>query len=164
MLNACFKNTPNARGLQPSHEEITEPLKGVSFETRAFNALLKNKGKLGIKQLFRCRASRMDGYLITTQRKIILLEMKERLGWGSVQAAGFQFLAGRQLLRLQADRGIVVFDRISKEWSQIKPNGGWGQLALHSQELSPHIEIGALQVLESGHIRTQPPRRARQGG
>jgi len=134
----------------------------LNFENRAFNALFKHRKKLRIAELYRCRAARMDGFLVTTERETILLEMKERLAWGSVQAAGFQFLAGRRLLKLRAKRGIVIFERTSEEWDALADHGAWGQLALHSQELSPHIEIGGLQVLQTGGIRTQPPTHARR--
>jgi hypothetical protein len=43
-----------------------------------------------------------------------LLEMKERLSWPATESAGFQFLAGRQLLGLTVAKGIIVF----KTWAE----------------------------------------------
>jgi hypothetical protein len=100
----------------------------------------------------------MDGYLVTTTGEYILLEMKESLRWGSTQSATFQFLAGRGLLALNAKRGIIVFERWSDEWANTKPYGAWGQLALHAEEVTKYIEVGALQVRENGSIHSPPNR------
>lgn len=152
MLNACFGHMPNPRLHTPKKTEITEPVAGDRFEERAFNALFESKETLGIGQLYRCHAARMDGYLVTTVGETVLLEMKECLGWGAVQAASAQFLMGRKLLELKATRAIIVFERISDEWSRILPSGGWGQLALHASELSPHIEIGGLLIRDGSPV------------
>jgi len=74
-----------------------------------------------------------------------------------LQAAGFQMTVGKRVLKLHgAASGLIVFERVSDEWSRIPPYGAWGQLALHSQEF-PALNIGGLQVLPE-EFRTQSTR------
>src|SRR6266571_5837354 len=156
MLNSCFKQMPNERKRVPRATPVGGPLPGTNFESRAFTALWNNSKSLKIRELWRCNSARHDGYLETTKGEIILLEMKECLGWGALQAASAEFLMGKGWLDLEAQRAIIVFERVSREWSQIRPYGAWGQLALHSSEFSPYLQIGGLQVLRDGAIRTSP--------
>jgi hypothetical protein len=88
----------------------------------------------------------MDGYLTTTEGEIILVEVKTTLGWGQLQAACFQMLAGNHLLGHRATKGLIVFERLSPGWATIKPAGGWTQLSVHAAEIAPHLTIDALQI------------------
>lgn len=158
-LDACFDGPRNELRNQPTAALVEGAPIGAKFEQRAFAALFRNSKELGIASLWKCRAARMDGYIITTVKECILLEMKESLRWGSTQAATFQFLAGRKLLNLEAKRAIIVFERWSDEWSLTTPYGAWGQLALHAEEVSEYISIGAMQITATGKI-VIPPKRA----
>lgn len=165
-LDDCFGHAPNPRARKPKATEITAWKSGSSFQSLAFNVLLTNKPQLGIRSLFQCDSARVDGYLITLSGETILLEIKECLGWGAIAQAGFQFLTGRELLKRKAKRGLIVFQRISAEWEMIEPHGGWGQLALHSQELAGLIELGGLQIDDKGKLTHAIPDsfRLRQAG
>lgn len=154
MLNTCFNAPQNVRPMLPSRRQLTGQEPGSDFESRAFSAIWIRRQELGIDELWRCRAARVDGYLKTVDGEVVLLEMKEMLSWGSTQAAGFQFLAGRELLKLQAKRGVIVFERFATQWLQCKPNGAWGQLALEAAVVSKHVQIGALQVLSRHRVRS----------
>jgi hypothetical protein len=156
MLNACFQQAPNVRRRQPRATQVVAPVVGSLFEARAFNTLLNQAGQLGIQSLWRCHAARVDGYLVTDDGEHILVEMKECLGWSAFQAASAEFVMGRGLLGIPAQRGIIVFERTSHEWDSITPHGAWGQLALHSSELSPHLEVGGLQITAAGNIHFSP--------
>lgn len=149
MIETCFSSPRNRRPKLPTSYIVSAAQTGSGFESKAFTALWLRRENLQIRTLWRCRAARVDGYLETRQGEIILLEMKETLSWGSTQAAGFQFLAGRQLLNLQATRGIIVFERHAPQWERSGVYGAWGQLALEASVVREHIEIGALQVIET---------------
>lgn len=125
---------------------------GPGFESRAFAALFNARRRLKIKRLWRCTSARIDGYLEMSDGELVMVEAKEVLGWGSVSSAVFEILAGKKLLNLDADRAIIVFERVSNEWSKITPGGGWGQLALHAEEVAAHISLGALQIIEGGQV------------
>lgn len=153
MIKDCFQQVPNDRRRTPRGTKIESPVSGTSFEARAFNTLLKSRKRLGIKELWRCNAARVDGYVIANDGELILIEMKECLGWGAFQAASTEFLMGKGLLKLSTRRGLIVFERTSSEWDAIPPYGAWGQLALHSTELAPHFEVGGLQISPSGEIK-----------
>lgn len=153
MIKTCFNQKPNVRKRTPKAKPVASPVPGTTFEARAFNALLKNRQRLGIKCLWRCNSARLDGYIETIDGEVILLEMKECLGWGAFQAASAEFMMGRQLLGLSTRRGVIVFEKTSNEWDAISPHGAWGQLALHSSELAPYLEIGGLQVLPNGEFK-----------
>lgn len=159
MLHKCYTSIPNPRLRQPKVREVTHPPVGTSFESRAFATLFNERRLLKINRLWRCTSARVDGYLETSDGEFVLVEVKEVLGWGSVSSAVFEILAGRKLLDLKASQGIIVFERISKEWSKMSPGGGWGQLALHSQEIEDHISLGALQVTEGGLVILPPRQR-----
>lgn len=161
MLRHCYSGNPNPRVRQPKTREVTAPPSGTSFESRAFAALFNDRRRLRIRRLWRCTSARIDGYLETSDGELVLVESKQVLGWGSVSSAVFEILAGRNLLGLKAERGIIVFERVSKEWSKITPGGGWGQLALHAQEVASHISLGALQVTERGQLVVPPCGKAR---
>jgi hypothetical protein len=158
MLQNCFSVPPNRRIRRPQSTQLTVPPSGEGFEARAFAALLSHAATLGIAKLFRCKAARLDGYLETIDGETILLEMKESLSWGSTEAAGFQFLAGRHLLTnvfgSPPTKGIIVFERMAKQWNATPPNGAWGQLALEAAAVKSHIEIGALQIGPGGSVHT----------
>jgi hypothetical protein len=133
------------------------PPRGSGFEAKAFAALWNNREELRIEEVWRCHAARIDGYLKTVGDEIVLVEIKETLSWGSTEAAGFQFLSGRKLLRLDtARKGIIVFGRIARQWEQTRPYGGWGQLALEADALRPNLEMGALQVVSRNRVCTWP--------
>ncbi|WP_454844942.1 hypothetical protein [Ralstonia thomasii] len=159
-LDGCFDQSPNCRRSVPSAKPIDYRKEGGSFESRAFRVLFERREELGICELYKCSNARVDGYLVTKQGENILLEMKECLGWGPTTAAGFQFLAGNYLLtqygqlKKPATRGIIVFERTSREWNAITPHSAWGQLALHASEIATHIVIGGLQVHPDGHVST----------
>lgn len=155
MLNTCFSRNANPPKAEASRRLLTEAPAGLGFEPRAFAALFANKKKLGIKDVWRCYAARIDGFLETVEGEIILLEMKERLSWGSVQAAGFQFLAGRRICGLNARRGLIVFEREAEEWKKLEPHGAWGQLALHALEFSENLDVAGLQILPDGSLLNQ---------
>jgi hypothetical protein len=159
MLRHCYSSIPNPRLQQPKRREVITPPAGTGFESRAFAALFNERRRLKIKRLWRCTSARVDGFLETSDGELVLVEAKEVLGWGSVSSAVFEILAGRKLLGLDANRGIIVFERVSKEWSKISPGGGWGQLALHAEEVRGDISLGALQVSEVGKV-VVPPRRS----
>jgi len=152
MLNSCFTTPKNNRPRIPKPTQLKSAPKGTRFEDKAFAAIWSNRAKLGIAELWRCHAARVDGYAKTNEGEIILLEMKETLSWGATEAAGFQFLVGRKLLGVKARRGIIVFGRVSDEWSKTKPHGGLGQLALEVDALKRFLQIGALQVLSNRRI------------
>lgn len=153
MIDRCFTQQPNVRKRTPRATQLLTPVKGSTFEARAFNTLLRCKEQLGIKELWRCNSARVDGYVLTNKSEVILVEMKECLGWSAFQAASAEFLLAKGLLDLNTGRGIIVFQRTSGEWDSIVPHGAWGQLALHSGELSPHFEVGGLQITPSGDFR-----------
>lgn len=157
MLQQCYSSAPNLRIRQPKPREMTVPPAGGSFESRAFAALFNERRRLKIRRIWRCTSARVDGYLETTDGELVLLEAKEVLGWASMSTAVFEILAGRKLLGIEANRSIIMFERISNEWSKIEPGGGWGQLALHAEEIKDHISLGALQVTGEGRI-VVPPR------
>jgi hypothetical protein len=127
---------------------------GASFEDRAFASLYNNQAALGVEEVFRCRAARVDGFLRTKSGETILVEVKETLSWGGMGSATIQFLSGRKLLDLPARRGLIVFQRFNAQWAAAKPHGAWGQLALEASTIQEHIEIGALQILPDGQLRT----------
>jgi len=162
MLRHCYSGVPNPRARQPKPRELTAPPVGEGFEDRAFAALFNERRRLKIQRLWRCTSARVDGVLQTSDGELVLVEAKQVLGWGSVSGAVFEILAGRKLLGVEADRGIIVFERVSAEWSKIQPGGGWGQLALHAEEISPHISLGALQVTKDGQLVVPPRGRARR--
>jgi hypothetical protein len=153
MLDLCFAAPAHQPGRLPARSPVLAPCAGGGFEARAFSALWHHRHVLGIRELYRCNAARVDGFAITQGGETILLEMKETLGWGGTQAAGFQFLAGRKLLGLEASRGIIVFERESAEWHRSGPRGAWGQLALEATSVAAHVGIGALQVLRDGSVK-----------
>lgn len=161
LLNLCFRSVPNAPGQTPNAKQVTEaPTEVTNFENRAFAALFNNMAELGIASLWRCHAARIDGYLIKVGKdgedgEIVMLEMKETLGWGQTHSATFQFLAGKCLLKLSAKRGIVVFEKYQPRWKGTL-YGAWGQLALHAQEVNEYVEIGALQVSGDGSLSVAP--------
>ena len=156
MLDTCFLQPANLRRRVPRASLLASPSKGGRFEDRAFNALLEHASSLGISEIWRCHAARTDGYLRTMSGETILLEMKECLGWGAMQAAATELLMGKQLLGLDATRGLIVFERLSAEWEKIQPYGAWGQLALHAQELAGHLDIGGLRVMADGSLQGSP--------
>lgn len=161
-LKRCFTGAVNQPGKKPKAIQYAPSPRARSFEQRAFLTLHRNMKELGIRSLHKCSACRMDGYLVTSDGQIVLLEMKESLRWGSTQSATFQFLAGRKLLRLKATHGLIVFERFSREWSKAKPHGAWGQLALHAAEVSKYIKLGGLRIGKRGRI-SGPPRVAKLG-
>jgi len=155
MINKCFAGKANSPKTQPRAKKLTSPPSGNGFESRAFNSLYANAADLKIKAIFKCASARMDGYLILENDEIVLLEIKETLNWTSIKAATFQLLAGRKLLGFNsATRGIIVFEKSSAEWDADfkNQNGTWGQFALHAEEVSEHITIGAMQVNNDGTL------------
>ena len=158
MLNSCFTTPQNQRKRHPKVIEVMAHQPGEGFEARAFSALWTHRNRLGIARLFRCKAARVDGYLETTAGETILLEMKESLSWGSTEAAGFQFLAGRSLLTKKFAslpmRGIIVFERTAQQWDSSGDYGALGQLALEAASVARHIKIGALRVGRNGSLHT----------
>lgn len=132
----------------------------MDFESRAFAALFRQKEALGIVDLGRCSACRVDGYMVTTTGETILLEMKESLRWGAITSAGFQFLAARSILKLpQVRRGIVVFERLGAEWEKTA-GGAWAQFAREIHHVREDFLMGALQVQPDGslHVGSGPMR------
>lgn len=154
MLNRCFSIPLNDRPRAASPKLVTAAPAGPKFEDRAFAALFNNQAALGVKDLYRCTAARVDGFLKTESGETILVEVKESLSWGGMGSATIQFLSGRKLLNLSASRGLIVFERFNPQWATAKPYGAWGQLALEASTIRDHIDIGALQVLPNGQLRT----------
>lgn len=145
-IEAAFSGPKNDPGNSPTARQLLVPPEGAGFEARAFAALVRNARKLGIRAVYKCSAARMDGYIVTQDGEVVLIEMKESLRWGSTQSATFQFLAGRELLELKSRRGIVLFERWSDEWEKTGTYGAWGQFALHASEVSRYIQLGALRL------------------
>jgi len=147
-MDHFFNAEVNDRQQNPSRKELSTAPIGTSSEARAFASLYHHREALGISSIWRCHAARLDGYLVTNRGEVILLEMKETLGFGSVQAAVFEFITGRQLLKLDADRGLIVFRKKSKEWERCRPHGALGQLRLHSDEIPPNVnlKLGGIQI------------------
>lgn len=123
------------------------------FEDRAFAALYEHRYALGIDELWRCNGYRADGYAKLVTGEVVLLEMKEALTWGSTKSAGFQLLAARKMLEMpEIRRGLLVFERIGKEWGNRKL-GGWQQFALEVENVRDCLQMGALQVCADGSLR-----------
>jgi hypothetical protein len=153
-MNQFFSAQANTRGHLPQCRRIVTPPVGNQFEIKAFAALYAQAPFIGIESLWRCYAARMDGYLITATGEVILLEMKQTLGFGSVQAATFEFITGRKLLNVAAARGLIVFRKKSAEWERCRPNGAWGQLQLHSEEIPKYVNLtlGGIQIDEENRL------------
>jgi hypothetical protein len=153
-MDHFFNAEINSRKQNPSKNELLTAPIGTSFESQAFASLYHHREALGISSIWRCRAARLDGYLVTSRGEVILLEMKETLGFGSVQAAVFQFITGRQLLSLSSVRGLIVFRKKSKEWESCRPHGALGQLRLHSDEIPPNVnlKLGGIQIGPENHV------------
>lgn len=153
-MDHFFNAEVNKRQRKPSSKRLSTAPVGARFEDQAFAALYHRREALGIDSIWRCHAARLDGYLVTSQQEFILLEMKETLGFGSVQAAVFEFITGRELLKLNAVRGLVIFKNKSQEWEGCQPHGAWGQLRLHSDELphSVNLKLGGIQIGPGNHV------------
>lgn len=158
MLESCFTAPQNPRKGTPKATPVTALRPGSRFEARAFTAIWHHRARLKVAELFKCYAARVDGFLRTSDGEIILLEMKESLSWGSTEAAGFQFLAGRSLLahlfNVVPTRGIIVYERTAEQWDKSGQYGALGQLALEASNVSGHIVIGALRLDPSGSLHT----------
>lgn len=160
-LDSCFASPRNEPRRDPIAKPLPERPSGSGFEARAFAALMDHADALGIAEVHRCHAARVDGFLKMCDGEYVIVEMKERLAWPTVQSAAFEFLAGGAILQRRYPethfdfrRALIVFERIDEGWNTIPPHGAWGQLALHASELSGYLQIGGLQVKHDGSLHT----------
>src|SRR5438552_10627191 len=76
----------NARVNSPTVRALDAPIapKGnaaTAFEIAVFNALLRERSTLGIKQVSRCRNVRIDGLLDLEDGRRLAVEIKYRMNW-----------------------------------------------------------------------------------
>jgi hypothetical protein len=83
--------------------------------------------------------------------------VKTTLGWNSLGTALAQFVSGRKLLMRKGEftdsvQGLIVFSRLSPDWSREDPHPlrPWAQLYQHIDELAGGFKIWPLQLTATG--------------
>jgi hypothetical protein len=118
----------------------------ISYEDEVFNFLLANKDLLGIKSVCKFTNLLLDGQIVLTDRRRLVIEIKLRMNWLKACQAEWQF---RQFLKrrryeekIPLSGGIVFFESFTSDWS--RPVGGiirgWKHWSLY------HSEIDGLRV------------------
>lgn len=127
----------DARVNTPTVQAIDAPLapKGNAatvFEIAVFNALLRERSILGIKQVSRCRNVRIDGLLELDGGQRLAVEVKYRMNWekacqACAQVIWFNNYPPTKQYRL--DAAIVVFEEFTGDWARRKSSwlleNGW---------------------------------------
>ena len=102
-----------------------KPMK--KFEKQVLNYLFKNKGPLGIKEVYEINRYLVDGAIILEDERLTLLEMKYALSWytNNVARAEIQRFMMEKLYEnfdnhQKPVRAIVVFEHFSRDWGEIR--------------------------------------------
>lgn len=131
--------------LSPEHARVNSPTvtalsntlepagsAATAYEREVFNALLRNRSMLGIKQVNKCRNVRIDGLLELEDGRKLALEIKYRMNWPKACQACAQiswFKNYPPTKQYDLAGGVVVFEEFSSDWARHKPKwlleNGW---------------------------------------
>ena len=113
---------------QPSAETLFAPARPKSpdgpaaYESGVFNFLLKNRARLGIKDITRFKNRLVDGELVLSDGTRLPVEVKWRMNWMKACQAEWQI---RRFLKAASEEkplygrgGIVVFEEFSADWAR----------------------------------------------
>lgn len=104
----------------------------ATFEIDVFNFLLDNKNALGIRSVTRFTNTLVDGALVLTNGKRLVIEVKLRMNWLKACQSGWQFTqfvkTTTQAKTNRVDGAIVVFEEFSGDWDRKsrKAKNKWG--------------------------------------
>lgn len=150
----CRLITPETKhGNRPEVRLLSAPMPGKAqelhrqYEADVFNFLLAKKETLGIKEVMKFSALRMDGAVELIDGKRWAIEVKLRMNWLKACQAEWEF---RRFLK-RADRrpfsvegGIVIFEEFSGDWSRQAGNrliqNGWNNW------YTSHSEVEGLRL------------------
>lgn len=102
------------------------------YEIEVFNALLRDRSALGIRQVNQCRNVRIDGLLELDDGRRLALEIKYRMNWPKACQALAQvswFKNNPATKKYGLSGAVVVFEEFTGDWVRRKPKwlleNGW---------------------------------------
>ena len=96
----------------------------ASYETSVFNFLYARKHELGVRDVWKCRAVRIDGLLDLDDGQRVMLEVKYRMNWEKACQACAQFSWFFRHPEAQSPSptgALVVFEEFTADWARRSP-------------------------------------------
>jgi hypothetical protein len=123
-------NTPKVTALSdPMEMTGSAP---AAYQRSVFNALLRDRTMLGIRQVNTCSAVRIDGLVDLDDGRRLALEVKYRMNWPKACQACAQiawFKNYEPMVQYELSGGLVVFEEFSGDWARRKAKwlleNGW---------------------------------------
>jgi hypothetical protein len=134
------------------------------YEVEVFNFLLRNRGVLGIESVMKFTNLRVDGEIVLSGGKRLVIEVKLRMNWLKACQSVWQF---RQFLKMTkeamtnpVDGAIVFFEEFSGDWNKKKNRKaenvwGWEAWYLDYQDAVPGKRMD-LVMLRNGKLQGYP--------
>ena len=120
-----------ARVVKPRLVRLDGPLAATagttspaSYEASVFNFLYAHKHELGIRDVWKCRAVRIDGLLDLDDGQRVVLEVKYRMNWEKACQACAQFswfLRHPEAQSPSPTGALVVFEEFARDWARRSP-------------------------------------------
>jgi len=153
------------QGEVPPPWKATRRTAESEYEATVFNFLLDKKGELGIESVTKFKNRLVDGQVILSNRKLLVVEVKFRMNWERACQAEWQF---RQYLKRIAtdpsrvDGAIVIFQEFSGDWKKATASrkNAWGWEAWYLYHHDVEGKPMHLLMFSDGEFQGYPDHRS----
>jgi hypothetical protein len=117
------------QGELPLPCETAKRNRTAQYEAKVFNYLFHNKAALGIESVARFKNRLVDGQVILTDGKLLVVEVKLSMNWERACQAEWQLAQYLKRIALDPNRvdgAIVIFQEFSGDWKKPTGKNAWG--------------------------------------